>query len=521
MDKHEDTDAEKTVELDGQRSQGAPSGEGATGAIPEVPEVEKTLEQPTPAEPATEKLPGGRKPAASSAPSDGDRPHLRDVTGVTGSYLRAKFGEFLASCKKHKGACLGLGALAVVAIGFLVAAGIHARNVPDPTFVEKDARARLEAPDYAPGDFGSSDTLYISDVHVDSERRVVRTSDSAQAQFGASGYAEAHVTATFGNGSVVATKTATLSYAKVGSEWQAIGAEADASVSYEAVAGVEKARIMANLPTLLARADDALSAAAKTAGDGGASAAAAGAGESELGLAQIYASSRVTVTSEDFDEQGQTEAVGITCVKASSFESYTCQMTAHFAFRPVNGVWELEPVDVNDDAKVRTFQPLVGTWEGTFQSQETDGAKCLAAGSDANGAPTLKVTVDSAEVGDTDGGSGTRLTGTIDALAHFHDHPATDAANCDGDEQLTDVKLVANYYGGHNGDVDSDIAFVATLPEEVGGTVTVTLGFGTGSDPTQAVARVQTSYPHKGTFLFIQYDQTVTYTDVYLLRKVS
>lgn len=487
MDKHEDTGTENGAEL------------------------EKTAERPTPAEPATEEL-GQRGRGKSSG-----RPHLRDVTGVTGSYLRAKFDEFLASCKRHKGACIGFGVLAVVAAGCLVAAAVHARNVPDAAFVEKDARTRLAAPEYAPGDFGSSDTLYIRDVHVDSERRVVRTSDSAQAQFGASGYAEAHVTATFGNGSVVATKTATLSYAKVGSEWQAVGGEAGASVSYEAVGGIERSRVTSNLTALLGRADDALAAAAKTAGGG----SAAGAGESGLSLAQIYASSRVTVTDEEFDEQGQTETVGITCVKASSFESYTCQMTAHFAFRPVNGVWELESVDVNDDAKVRTFQPLVGTWEGTFQSQETDGAKCLAAGSDADGAPTLRLKIDAAETGDADTGSGTRLTGTIDALAHFHEHPSADTAGCDGDEQLTGIRLVANYYGGHNGDVDSDIAFVATLPEEVGGTVTVTLGFGTGDDPTQAIARVQTSYPHKGTFLFIQYDQTITYTDVYLLRKVA
>ena len=194
MDKHEDTDTEKA-------------------------QLEKTAERPTPAEPATEEL-GQRGRGKSSG-----RPHLRDVTGVTGSYLRAKFDEFLASCKRHKGACIGFGVLAVVAVCCLVAAAVHARNVPDAAFVEKDARTRLAAPEYAPGDFGSSDTLYIRDVHVDSERRVVRTSDSAQAHFGASGYAEAHVTATFGNGSVVATKTATLSYAKVGSEWQAIGGD--------------------------------------------------------------------------------------------------------------------------------------------------------------------------------------------------------------------------------------------------------------------------------------------------------
>lgn len=469
-------------------------------------EDEKTLERPLPAEPPTEELGRAQGQAARDGADAHVRPHLSDVTGITGSYLRASFADLLAACKRHKGGCLAFGAILVACVFILASAALHARNVPGADFVEKDAWARLSAPEYAPGVFGSQDNLYMSEVKVDSQRRVVRTNDSSQAQFGASGYAEAHVTAKFGNGSVVATKTAILSYAKVGSTWQGIGGEADASVSYEAVAGVPRTQVLANLDDLLAEGERSLKAAAKTAGGS--------TGGTELTLAQIYDEAKVSVESEDFDGEAQTETVSLTCVKASSFESYTCRLTAHFAFRPVNGVWEVESVEVNDDAKTRTFQPLVGTWEGTFQSQETDGAKCLGAG-----ASPLSVTFEAAET--ADGDAGARLTGSISALAHFHEHPSADSAACDGDEALADVRLVANYYGGHNDDVDSDLAFVAALPEEVGGTVTVTFGFGAGGDPTQAVARVQTTYPHKGTFLFIPYDQTITYTDVYLLRKVS
>lgn len=467
---------------------------------------EKTLERPLPAEPPTEELGCAQGQAARDDADAHARPHLSDVTGITGSYLRASFADLLAACKRHKGGCLVFGAILVACVFILASAVLNARNVPGADFVEKDAWTRLGAPEYAPGVFGSQDNLYMSEVKVDSQRRVVRTNDSSQAQFGASGYAEAHVTAKFGNGSVVATKTATLSYAKVGSTWQGIGGEADASVSYEAVAGVPRTQVLANLDDLLAEGERSLKAASKTAGG-----STGGAG---LTLAQIYDGAKVSVESEDFDGEAQTETVSLTCVKASSFESYTCRLTAHFAFRPVNGVWEVESVEVNDDAKTRTFQPLVGTWEGTFQSQETDGAKCLGAG-----ASPLSVTFEAAET--ADGDAGARLTGSISALAHFHEHPSADSAACDGDEALADVRLVANYYGGHNADVDSDLAFVAALPEEVGGTVTVTFGFGVGGDPSQAVARVQTTYPHKGTFLFIPYDQTITYTDVYLLRKVS
>lgn len=469
-------------------------------------EDEKTLERPLPAEPPTEELGRAQGQATRDDADAHVRPHLSDVTGITGSYLRASFDDLLAACKRHKGGCLAFGAILVACVFILASAALHARNVPGADFVEKDAWARLSAPEYAPGVFGSQDNLYMSEVKVDSQRRVVRTNDSSQAQFGASGYAEAHVTAKFGNGSVVATKTAILSYAKVGSTWQGIGGEADVSVSYEAVAGVPRTQVLANLDDLLAEGERSLKAAAKTAGGS--------TGDTGLTLAQIYDGAKVSVESEDFDEEAQTETVALTCVKASSFESYTCRLTAHFAFRPVNGVWEVESVEVNDDAKTRTFQPLVGTWEGTFQSQETDGAKCLGAG-----ASPLSVTFEAAET--ADGDAGARLTGSISALAHFHEHPSADSATCDGDEALADVRLVANYYGGHNDDVDSDLAFVAALPEEVGGTVTVTFGFGVGGDPTQAVARVQTTYPHKGTFLFIPYDQTITYTDVYLLRKLS
>ena len=469
-------------------------------------EDEKTLERPLPAEPPTEELGRAQGQATRDDADAHVRPHLSDVTGITGSYLRASFADLLAACKRHKGGCLAFGAILVACVFILASAALHARNVPGADFVEKDAWARLSAPEYAPGVFGSQDNLYMSEVKVDSQRRVVRTSDSSQAQFGASGYAEAHVTAKFGNGSVVATKTAILSYAKVGSTWQGIGGEADASVSYEAVAGVPRTQVLANLDDLLAEGERSLKAAAKT--EGGST------GGTGLTLAQIFDGTKVSVESEDFDGEAQTETVSLTCVKASSFESYTCRLTTHFAFRPVNGVWEVESVEVNDDAKTRTFQPLVGTWEGTFQSQETDGAKCLGAG-----ASPLSVTFEAAET--ADGDAGARLTGSISALAHFHEHPSADSAACDGDEALADVRLVANYYGGHNDGVDSDLAFVAALPEEVGGTVTVTFGFGVGGDPTQAVARVQTTYPHKGTFLFIPYDQTITYTDVYLLRKVS
>lgn len=49
--------------------------------------------------------------------------------------------------------------------------------------------------------------------------------------------------------------------------------------------------------------------------------------------------------------------------------------------------------------------------------------------------------------------------------------------------------------------------------------VSLTLRLGGPDDPTSATAEVTTSYARTGSFLFIPYDETLTYTDVFSLRK--
>ena len=122
-------------------------------------EDEKTLERPLPAEPPTEELGRAQGQAARDGADAHARPHLSDVTGITGSYLRASFDDFLAACKRHKGGCLAFGAILVACVFILASAALNARNVPGADFVEKDAWARLDAPEYAPGVFGSQDNL--------------------------------------------------------------------------------------------------------------------------------------------------------------------------------------------------------------------------------------------------------------------------------------------------------------------------------------------------------------------------
>ena len=98
---------------------------------------------------------------------------------------------------------------------------------------------------------------------------------------------------------------------------------------------------------------------------------------------------------------------------------------------------------------------------------------------------------------------------------------ADDASSCNGDTNLDAVPFSATLVGGHNEATGSDLTFVATLPEDVGGTVTLTLGFGTEDDPGEVVALVQTTYPHTGSILFIPYEETLTYTDVFSLSRTE
>ena len=62
-------------------------------------EDEKTLERPLPAEPPTEELGRTQGQAARDGADAHARPHLSDVTGITGSYLHASFADFLAACR--------------------------------------------------------------------------------------------------------------------------------------------------------------------------------------------------------------------------------------------------------------------------------------------------------------------------------------------------------------------------------------------------------------------------------------
>ncbi len=416
--------------------------------------------------------------------------------------VAAKARGFLAS---HKRPVAVVAALVVALVALLTVAGIHAGSVPADDVVAADARTRVGAPDYSGGKWGDDAELEVGDVKVLSVRKTQSAIDPSAEQFGASGYAQAEVSVTFENGSVRATKTATLGYAKVAGMWTAIGGEMDANAAFEAREGVDEDAVKANSAALLERAEQSLHAS----GDGS---GASDDGVGEKSLVGIYAGGDFEVVSSDFDTESQTDSLVLSCKKAGIYDEYSCQIGVKFAFRPVNGLWEIVETDVPADAKTRSFAPLAGTWTGTFQSQETDGAKCLAA---TNAPLTVEIT---GQEGSSDAqGTGARLVGTVSGVAHFHANPQKDSQSCEGDADISGAALTAELVpGGSNG---SDLAFSAQLPDQAGGNVSVTLQFGTATDPSSVLAVVQTTYVHEGSFLFFPTSETLTYRDTYVMRR--
>lgn len=486
--------AEETAALDS-----APTTElerptdGAGDAAEKPLEVEATTPRPLVADAADKTAVADAAPAST----DAERPHLKDVTGTLGDYVKNRMGALGTWARGHRVAVGLLVVLFVAVVGLVTLAFVHASGTPGKDVIRRDALSRVSAPAYNPGTFGADDILVAREAEVISSRRTATALESESARFGASGYAEADVTVTFSGTSVRADKRVTLGYAHVDRTWEGIGGEVDAKVTWEALSGVDQKKVLANIDTVFDRAE-------------GTAAGSSGQGERVISLAALYEGAKLTVVEETFDAEAQTDTLRISCEKTVGFESYECELSVVFSFRPASGQWEISEASVSERARELSLKPLVGTWTGTFQSQTTEGTKCLAAGGEEGGL-TVEVKQDATSSGIS------RITGSITGLAHYHEHPAQDAQSTSGDHVFENVSFTATLSEATSG----RLVFEATLPEEVDGSVTVTLTFGTETDPDAVLAEVTTTYPHTGSFLFIPFEETLTYTDTFELVRAE
>lgn len=477
-------------EKDGQEAREAVEGRpdattapaNVTGDAPDADDVDATVAGRTatlggPPADATERRP----PVVPMpvAPDEGAaNPALRDVAGTMGRYLRGRAQAVCDALRAHRVAAAVTAAAVLVLIAMSVALALRPPAVPTEELVVGDARTRLTTPEYAPGAFGIDDILVARGVEV---RSIVPSDD---------GTARAEVLVTYeGSNAVRAEKSATLGYALRDGEWVATGEPEDVRVSWTPINGISRERLAANMGAVLERADQQL-----------------GGSEGEASLEDLYAGAELTVEREEFDPEKGTDVLDLVCTRSGIFESYECHLSVTFSFRSSTGQWEIESVRTSEDGRTRSLAPLVGTWSGTFSRQETDGTKCLAAR-----AAGLVISVDQTW---TEGGV-TQVSGSVAGVAHYHAHPAQDAQGCNGDTMFQEVPFTATLVDDEGG----TLVLEATLPEDVDGVVSLTLQLGGPDDPTSATAEVTTSYARTGSFLFIPYDETLTYTDVFSLRK--
>jgi len=400
--------------------------------------------------------------------------------------------------KRHPRGTAVLVLVSIVVVGFLALAWRRSSNLPDLAFIEEDARKRIEAPTYSGGYFGDDSRLISTQVTVGARQHSDHAPEGAELEetFAATSYATADVMINYQNESVIATKTATLGYARQNQAWIDAGIVSNEQVSYLATRGVNQKKVLRNIGQLLERASNAVPA-----------------GEGAPSLATIYEGAACEVTSSTFDEGAQTDTLTIHARKGGRFSAYECDIVATFTFMQGNGLWELTEANVTDDAWVRRFDPLLGTWEGAFKSQTvSSGAKCLAGGS-----TPLSLTITSWE----DTGSGARISGTLSAVVHYHRNPEADSDTTKGDTVLEAVPFTATLYEPKDTPMEGEATFIATLPETAGGTVSITLVFGSSADEAAVTATITTEHRFEDTFILVPYQNSVIYADVYELTLVQ
>ena len=431
----------------------------------------------SPTEPARPVTPTQQIPSSADLPEiDVEPVTFHDVAGVAGSYARGwvrRASDFLAMHTLLAGVIAAL--LVAVVLGVVLLARSVA-DLPDRSLVTKDARARVAAPSYDGGDFGYVDALVLTSTEIDELHKDVSSPNACEAQ----------VTMRYINGYVSAVQDATLRYEHTSDGWRCVEALVTGSPSFTAERGVDRRRIANSLNVVLLRAESSLPDS-----------------EGTLSLATIYQGADVTVTNERFDEDTQTDTVTLRVTKASTFTAYECTIDASFAFRPGNGLWELTSATASPGAKQVTLTPLVGTWTGTFESQETAEGKCFGAKEGG-----LRVTIDSVQGG--------RVTGTLSGLAHYHPSLSADADSAEGDTRLSDVHFTGTFV-----EDTSSIVFLCKTPEDASGSVQLTLVFGLLDDPTAATATLTTTHQYWTTFLLIPFEHEVTYSDTFALTRAG
>mgnify|MGYP000948798804 FL=1 len=368
---------------------------------------------------------------------------------------------------------------------------IRVSNVPSTDTVIADARTRVEAPAWTPGEYDADESLLLTGIEVVSRTRSTTAISSDAAQFGATGYANSVVRLTYTGNAIAATKMTKLGYANT-QGWNAIGDEESQSVTYQATSGVSTTKVLDAIGDVLAKLDE------KNPNEA-------------ISYSSQFSDATFTVLDAGFDREQQTCWVRMSGVSPTFFGSLTCKITASFTFDASTGTWALDTANPSAGLKY-DYSGLVGTWKGTFVSCEaSSGSPCYAGRTNP-----LTLTVSAA------GFSRDQLvlTATAGGVVHNHEALNTSYRWYPGDTEFKNASV--------------SLATSGTIGEQiqVSGTVNVTnanldahsasnAAFATPQKPQlkvtfdivnrSVVAQLISTHTENG--------QTVTFTDTYQLSK--
>ncbi|MDO4806772.1 MAG: zinc ribbon domain-containing protein [Coriobacteriales bacterium] len=405
----------------------------------------------------------------------------------TGRRLGSFFGD-------HKG-LLGIGVvLAVIGVLAAVWLAISAFDAPAYAKVQAEVAALLPTYEYSGGTFGPDLQIPLSNTTI-TKRAATKAPEGTVVSQGV-GPAAFSVEAelTYDDGQIRVVRDVAATYVRKDNGWKMEGELSDHGTSFFARAGVDENKVLSNMGEVLHATSS----------------------KSNEPLVDIYANGNFSIAGNNFteapDRGAATDDVTIHCAQAGSFYTYEGNVTAHFAFE--SGEWKLRSSEADRQSTTRSYEPLVGTWNGTFLSTaaSNDGARCYGAADHP-----LSISIDS--VGDASSGNATVL-GTITVMAHYHEGLSHEAQSNLGDTQLERVDFTGTIDTSFDQNTQSDLNIRCATGGSPDGLVEFVLGFGTKDDPSAAVACVTSTHNYEDTiFFFIPYQTTATFTDTYSLSR--
>lgn len=429
--------------------------------------------------------------SAGNATSDDEATSIKDVADTFSSYLRSRRRALFRFVRRYS---LLSGILALLSLALLSAVivfFIRVSNVPSTDTVIADARTRVEAPAWTPGEYDADESLLLTGIEVVSRTRSTTAISSDAAQFGATGYANSVVRLTYTGNAIAATKMTKLGYANT-QGWNAIGDEESQSVTYQATSGVSTTKVLDAIGDVLAKLDE------KNPNEA-------------ISYSSQFSGATFTVLDAGFDREQQTCWVRMSGVSPTFFGSLTCDITASFTFDASTGTWSLDTVSPSAGLKY-DYSGLVGTWKGTFVSCEaSSGSPCYAGRTNP-----LTLTVTSA------GFSRDQLvlTGTAEGVVHNHGALNTAYRWYPGDTEFKNASVslttsgtigdqiqVSGTVDVTNASLDAHSASSTSLSTAQKPQLKVTFDIADNS----VVAQLISTHTENG--------QTVTFTDTYQLSK--